>query len=61
MAVITNYHKPSGLKQHKVNTLQFVGQNSDWSHWSKIKVGFIVRRAALLPRGSGGESVSLPF
>ena len=39
MAIVTNYHKLSGLKQHKWITSQFYKlEVQHGSHWTKIKV-----------------------
>ena len=57
MAAVTNHHKLSGLKQHKLTVPQ--SQKSEvqnGSHWPKIKVS----TGCVLFGGSGGESILLP-
>lgn len=58
IVTITNYCKPSSLKQHKLTILQlWNSQVPNQSHWTKMKV-----LAGLVPFGSSrGESVALPF
>ena len=58
IAVVTNYHKFSGLRQYIFITLQFC--NSEvlhGSHWAKI----VVSGSMLLSGGSRGESLVLSF